>query len=87
MIFSVVYYMEDIMKRNIGSTERIIRIIAGAAILSLAFVGPQSPWAFLGIVPLLTGVVGWCPPYALLGFSTYCKKDGSDSCKSCCSTS
>jgi len=60
------------MKKNIGSTERIIRIIAGAGILSLAFAGPQSPWAYLGIIPLATGLAGWCPPYALLGKST-CK--------------
>ena len=62
------------MKKNVGSIERIIRIIAGVFILSLAFVGPQSPWAYLGIIPLVTGLLGWCPPYALLGMST-CKKD------------
>jgi hypothetical protein len=61
------------MKKNIGSTERVIRVLAGFAITSLAFVGPQSPWAFLGIIPLATGLIGWCPPYALLGIST-CKK-------------
>lgn len=60
------------MKKNIGNIERIVRIAAGLAILSLVFVGPQSPWAFLGVVPLLTGFIGWCPPYALLGIST-CK--------------
>jgi hypothetical protein len=60
------------MKKNIGSIERVVRIIAGLAILSLAFIGPQSPWAFFGVVPLLTGIVGWCPPYALFGIST-CK--------------
>ncbi len=60
------------MKKNIGSVERIVRIIAGIGILSLAFIGPKSPWAYLGIVPLVTGLVGWCPPYALLGVST-CK--------------
>jgi hypothetical protein len=60
------------MKKNIGSVERIIRVIAGIAILSLAFVGPQSPWAYLGIIPLATGLIGWCTPYALLGIST-CK--------------
>ena len=60
------------MKKNIGSVERVIRVIAGIAILSLAFVGPRSPWAYLGIIPLVTGLVGWCPPYALLGIST-CK--------------
>jgi len=58
------------MKRNIGGAERIMRIIGGAAIISLAFVGPQSPWAYLGIIPLATGLMGWCPPYALLGIST-----------------
>ncbi len=63
---------EHIMKKNIGSAERTIRIIAGLAILSLAFVGPKNPWAYLGIVPLATGLLGWCPPYALLGIST-CK--------------
>jgi len=60
------------MKKNVGSVERVIRVIAGIAILSLAFVGPRSPWAYLGIIPLATGLLGWCPPYALLGIST-CK--------------
>jgi len=60
------------MKKNIGKNERIVRIIAGIGITSLAFVGPQTPWAFLGLVPLATGLIGWCPPYAVLGFST-CK--------------
>lgn len=72
------------MKKNVGSIERIIRILAGAAILSLAFVGPKSPWAYLGIVPLLTGLVGWCPPYALLGISTCdTKKSGESSSGDC----
>lgn len=60
------------MKQNIGSIERVIRIVAGAAILSLAFAGPATPWAYLGIIPLATGLIGWCPAYALFGFST-CK--------------
>jgi len=60
------------MKKNVGAVERVIRIIAGIAILSLAFIGPKSPWAYLGIIPLATGLIGWCPPYALLGIST-CK--------------
>ena len=58
------------MKKNMGGVERIIRIVVGIGILSLAFVGPQSPWAYLGLLPLITGLVGWCPPYALLGIST-----------------
>jgi hypothetical protein len=58
------------MKTNIGKIERIVRIVVGIGILSLAFVGPRSPWAYLGILPLVTGLVGWCPPYALLKIST-----------------
>ena len=62
--------LEDAMKTNIGRIERIVRIVVGLGILSLAFVGPRSPWAYLGILPVITGLVGWCPPYTLLGIST-----------------
>lgn len=58
------------MKKNIGSIDRIVRIVVGFGILSLAFIGPKSAWAYLGIVPLLTGALGWCPPYRMLGIST-----------------
>lgn len=58
------------MKRNIGKAERIVRIVVGMGVLSLAFVGPRSSWAYLGLLPLLSGLIGWCPPYALLGVST-----------------
>jgi hypothetical protein len=61
------------MKKNIGGIERVARVILGAAILALAFVGPKSPWAYLGLIPLATGFIGWCPPYALFGIST-CKE-------------
>ncbi len=64
------------MQKNIGTTERVIRVGAGAIIVSLAFWGPQNPFAALGLVPLLTGIIGWCPPYQMLGIST---------CKSCSS--
>jgi len=60
------------MKKNIGTVERVIRIVAGIGVLALAFVGPRTPWAYLGIIPLATGLIGWCPPYALFGLST-CK--------------
>lgn len=58
------------MKKNIGNVERIVRVVLGIAILSLAFVGPRSPWAFLGILPIVTGATGYCPPYALFGIDT-----------------
>jgi hypothetical protein len=61
------------MKKNIGDIERVIRVVTGLGIVSLFFVGPQTPWALLGIVPVLTGLTGWCPPYTLLGINT-CKK-------------
>jgi hypothetical protein len=61
------------MARNVGNVDRVIRAVAGVAILSLYFVGPQSKWALLGLVPLLTAVMGWCPPYAIFGINT-CKK-------------
>ena len=58
------------MKANIGKVERIVRVVVGMAVLSLAFVGPRAQWAYLGIFPILSGLIGWCPPYALLGIST-----------------
>ena len=58
------------MKINIHPVERVIRIVAGLILTSLAFVGPANLWFLLGIIPLATGVVGWCPPYAIFGFST-----------------
>lgn len=60
------------MKKNIGQFERIARILIGAFVVSLVFWGPESPWFYVGIVPILTGLSGWCPPYQLLGIST-CK--------------
>lgn len=64
------------MERNIGDIERVIRVVVGLGILSLVFVGPQTLWGLVGLVPVLTGVTGWCPPYQLLGIST-CKRKGA----------
>lgn len=58
------------MKLNEGGLDRILRIVVGIAVLSLAFVGPKTPWAYLGLIPLLTGVIGFCPLYAVLGLNT-----------------
>jgi len=54
--------------------ERAIRVLAGVVLLSLVFVGPQTPWGWLGIVPILTGLSGLCPLYTILGISTCSKK-------------
>lgn len=61
-----------IMKKNIHHIERVIRIVLGVVLISMAFIGPQNLWFLLGVVPLMTGLIGWCPPYAMLGIST-CK--------------
>jgi len=58
------------MKKNIHNIERGARIVIGLALVSMAFVGPANLWFLLGLVPLTTGLVGWCPPYAMLGINT-----------------
>jgi hypothetical protein len=58
------------MPTNEGNLDRALRVIAGAGILSLAFIGPQTVWGYVGLVPLITGLVGYCPLYSLLGLST-----------------
>jgi hypothetical protein len=62
--------MEFSMTRNIGNTERVLRAIVGLALLAIVFVGPQTPWGWIGLVPLATALIGWCPPYALFGINT-----------------
>ena len=58
------------MKKNIHPVERSLRVIFGLVLISLAFVGPKNLWFLLGIIPVITGFIGWCPPYAILGMST-----------------
>ena len=58
------------MTRNVGGIDRILRITVGAALVLAAATGTLGVWAWLGVVPLATGLTGWCPPYALLGFNT-----------------
>lgn len=64
------------MQANVGGLDRILRIIVGLAILSLFFVvdGPNRWWALLGLVPLATGVLRWCPAYLPFGINSGKKK-------------
>lgn len=62
------------MKKNVHPVERTIRIVVGLILTSMAFIGPANPWFLLGLIPLATGLLGWCPPYAMLGISTCPKK-------------
>jgi Protein of unknown function (DUF2892). len=58
------------MMVNEGIVDRGLRIVLGIAILSLVWLGPQTAWGYLGLVPLITGTVGYCPLYGLFGIST-----------------
>ncbi len=60
------------MTRNEGTIDRALRIIVGLVLLYFAATGRYTPWSWIGVVPLLTGVVGFCPLYRVLGMST-CK--------------
>jgi hypothetical protein len=62
------------MKMNEGTLDRVLRVIGGVVILALVFVGPKTPWGYLGLIPLITGMVGFCPLYALVGLSTRAAK-------------
>jgi len=64
------YISEVVMVKNIHPVERIMRISLGVILISFAFVGPANLWFLLGLVPLITGFVGWCPLYAIIGFNS-----------------
>jgi hypothetical protein len=65
------------MTSNIGTWDRILRIVVGLALLSLVFVGPKTPWGLVGLIPLLTGLTRFCPAYRLAGVRT-CATKGTD---------
>ncbi|MFO1402849.1 MAG: DUF2892 domain-containing protein, partial [Steroidobacteraceae bacterium] len=53
--------------KNVGTVDRALRVVVGLVLLALVFVGPRTPWGWVGVVPLLTGLVSFCPLYTLLG--------------------
>jgi hypothetical protein len=55
---------------NVGGIDKILRIIVGLVLIALVFVGPQTPWGWIGIIPLATGLIGFCPLYKLIGLNT-----------------
>lgn len=57
-------------KANVGGIDRILRIALGLVLLGLAFSGTIGAWGFIGIVPLATGLLRFCPLYPMLGFSS-----------------
>lgn len=67
------------MTQNIGGIDRILRVVVGLGLISLVFIGPQTPWGWIGIVPLATAIIGWCPPYSMLGINTCSNKPAGKS--------
>ncbi len=55
---------------NMGKVDRVLRVIMGAVLISLVFVGPKTPWGWIGLVPLVTSLVGTCPLYTVFGWRT-----------------
>lgn len=60
------------MGKNVGGIDRILRIVVGLVLIGLAVTGTVGLWGYIGAVPLVTALIGWCPAYTLLGFKT-CK--------------
>jgi hypothetical protein len=58
------------MSKNEGGIDRILRIVAGLALIAAAATGSIGVWGYIGVVPLLTGLMGWCPVYTMLGLNT-----------------
>lgn len=68
--------LSKVLPRNEHRIDRGLRIVLGLGLLALAFTGPKTPWGFLGVVLLMTGVIGSCPAYTLFGLRTC----GRESC-------
>jgi len=67
------------MSKNVGGIDRILRIVIGAALIVGYFLNSDGAYSWLyllGIIPLGTGLLGWCPPYAIFGISTCSMKKG-----------
>jgi hypothetical protein len=65
------------MKANVGNLDRVVRIVLGLGLLSLTVMGPQTWFGLLGLIPLATATMGFCPLYTLLGISTCPMKQGA----------
>lgn len=63
-------------KANVGGLDRVLRIVIGLVLVGLAATGTVGLWGWLGLVPLATGLVGWCPPYAMFGWNTCARRQG-----------
>ena len=68
---ALLVFMEVLMfKNNEGAFDRIFRILMGIGLIAIVFIGPKTPLGWIGLVPLATGLIGWCPLYTVLGIRT-----------------
>ena len=58
------------ISKNEGKLDRALRVVVGVALISMVFIGPETAWGWVGLLPLITGLVGNCPTYTLLGIDT-----------------
>ena len=58
------------MTKNVGGMDRILRVVVGLVLIALAATGSLGLWGYLGVIPLATAAIGWCPPFALFGWNT-----------------
>ena len=68
--------MCPLLTRNEGAGDRALRVLIGVAILMFAFVGPRTPWGYAGLLPLVTGLLGFCPLYSVFRLSTARRPQG-----------
>lgn len=64
--------------KNLGSIDRIVRVLIGIGLIALVFFGPRTPWGWIGVVPLLTAAVSFCPLYRLFGIRSCRSEDSCD---------
>jgi hypothetical protein len=70
----MIHFQGANMKLNAGTIDRTLRVVAGLVLITLAATGMVGVWGWIGIMPLLTGAIGFCPAYTILGVSTYAMK-------------
>jgi hypothetical protein len=58
------------MTKNVGGIDRILRIVAGLVLIALAVTGIVGIWGYIGVIPVVTAALGWCPAYSILGVNT-----------------
>ena len=70
IISYTLHHRESAMQTNVGTIDRVVRIVAGLALIGLAASGTIGPWGYIEVLPLLTGIIRVCPAYSVFGLNT-----------------